>query len=138
MTAKELQKEIQSLWKIVSRLETEYKDDKRKFTLDGHFLGSLGEVYAKEEFHLELLTNSEKAHDAIDKNGDKYQIKITQRDKVGIRYAPDNLIVIAINKEGLPETIYKGKGKLVWDLIKHKKQLQKTISIKQLKELNFK
>ncbi|GHV63200.1 hypothetical protein FACS1894195_5430 [Bacteroidia bacterium] len=133
-----MQKEINELREIVSRLETKYKDDNRKFTLDGHLLGSLGEVYAKDEFHLKLFPNSTEAHDAKDKDGNLFQIKITQGKKVGIRHEPKNLIVIAINEDGLPETIYKGEGKTVWKLVKDQKSAQKFISINRLRDLNRK
>ena len=74
----ELQKIITELWQIVGRLENSYSEDNKKFTIDGHLLGSIGEVYAKEKFKLKLLPNSEKTHDAEDElTGEKYQIKIT-------------------------------------------------------------
>jgi hypothetical protein len=135
MKAEELQETIQELWDIVKKLEDNYKEDNRKFTVDGHLLGSIGEVYAKEKFNLKLLGNSEKCHDAIDEFNEKYQIKITQRNKVGLRYEPDNLIVIKIEETGMPIISYKGCGKLVWESIKHKKGKQKFISINQLKIL---
>jgi hypothetical protein len=138
MTAEKLQEEIQNLWNIVKRLETEYSEDNRRFTVDGHLLGSLGEVYTKEKFDLELLPNSEKIHDAKDKRGNFYQIKITQRDKIFLKTEPDNLIVIAIDEIGYPKIIYNGDGKTVWNLIKDKNQIHKSVSIKQLSDLMMK
>ncbi|PWH82260.1 DUF6998 domain-containing protein [Brumimicrobium oceani] len=136
MKAEELQQTIRELWGIVRKLEDNYKKDNRKFTVDGHLLGSIGEVYAKEKFNLELLKNSEKRHDAIDPaTNKKYQIKITQRNKVGLSSEPDNLIVIKIKESGLPVISYKGCGKIVWESIKHKKGKQKFISINQLSVL---
>ncbi|HTO35416.1 MAG TPA: hypothetical protein VLZ72_04200 [Flavobacterium sp.] len=138
MTEEQLQKEIKSLWEIVSRLERDYSnsENKRKFTIDGHLLGSIGEVYAKEKFNLILLPNSEKTHDAYDpKTKENYQIKITQRNKVGIRHKPENLIVIKIENDGLPKIIYKGKGEPVWEKIKHKLGEQKFIYLGTLQEI---
>jgi len=136
MNEKELQKIITELWKIVSRLENNYKKDDRKFTIDGHLLGNIGEVYAKEKFKLKLLPNSEKSHDAEDiETGKKYQIKITQRKKVGLRNKPDNLIVIRIDEKGFPHIIYNGCGEPVWELIKDKKAEQKFIYLSQLEKL---
>ncbi|MEI6851262.1 MAG: hypothetical protein WCL06_00405 [Bacteroidota bacterium] len=133
MTEEQLQKEIRNLWKIVSRLEATYQNDKKKFTIDGHLLGSIGEVYAKEKFKLKLLPNSEKVHDAIDEKTRKlYQIKITQRNKVGLRNNPDNLIVIKIDKDGKPHIVYNGLGNPVWNEVKHKNSEQKFISLNQL------
>jgi len=136
MSENELQKIIVELWAIVERLENNYFEDGKKFTIDGHLLGSIGEVYAKEKFKLKLLKNSSEIHDAEDElTGKLYQIKITQRDKVGLRKEPENLIVIQIDKTGMPNIIYNGNGKPVWDLIKNKKMEQKYISIKQLEKI---
>jgi hypothetical protein len=136
MSENELQKIIVELWAIVERLENNYFEDGKKFTIDGHLLGSIGEVYAKEKFKLKLLKNSSEIHDAEDElTGKLYQIKITQRDKVGLRKEPENLIVIQIDKTGMPNIIYNGNGKPVWDLIKYKKMEQKYISIKQLEKI---
>lgn len=138
MTEQQLQNEIKALWKIVKRLEDTYSDlgNKKKFTVDGHLLGSIGEVYAKEKFGLILLRNSEKTHDAYDpKTEEKYQIKITQRNKVGIRDNPENLIVIKIESDGSPKIVYKGKGEPVWDRIKHKSGVQKFVYLGVLKEI---
>jgi hypothetical protein len=136
MSENELQKIIIELWGIVERLEKNYSEDNKKFTIDGHLLGSIGEVYAKEKFKLKLLKNSAEIHDAEDElTGKLYQIKITQRDKVGLRKEPENLIVIQIDKTGMPNIIYNGNGKPVWDLIKDKKMEQKFISIKQLEKI---
>ncbi len=136
MTELELQAEIINLWGIVNRLENTYKSENKKFTIDGHLLGSIGEIYAKVKFNLRLLPNSEKTHDAIDDlTNEKYQIKITQRNRIGLRNEPDNLIVIKINKEGIPVIIYHDKGKPVWELIKHKKTEQKFISLSQLEKI---
>ncbi len=136
MKKEELQKEIKGLWEIVKRLERKYKEDKRRFTIDGHLLGSIDEVYVKELFKLRLLPNSNKTHDAIDdKTNKQYQIKITQRKKVGLRSEPENLIVIAIDDNGEPDIIYNGSGKPVWKLIKDKKTEQKFISLDQLRQI---
>lgn len=54
MSENELQKIIVELWGIVERLENNYFEDGKKFTIDGHLLGSIGQVYAKEKFKLTL------------------------------------------------------------------------------------
>jgi hypothetical protein len=136
MTENELQLEIKGLWQIVKRLEEKYKADNRKFTIDGHLLGSIGEVYVKGKFGLELLKNSHENHDAIERKTKKlYQIKTTQRDRIGLTKRPDNLIVVEIDNEGRPNIAYYGDGTKVWDIIKFKTSKQKFISLRQLKNL---
>ena len=47
-----IEEAITSLQAIVNALTETYH---RPFTLDGHLVGSLGEVYAKDHYDLELL-----------------------------------------------------------------------------------
>ncbi|RKR06721.1 hypothetical protein C7446_0715 [Kushneria sinocarnis] len=60
----------------------------RKFTLDGHLVGSVGEVVAAYMFDLELKPASTLAHDAITPDGTKIEIKLTQENTVAIRHEP--------------------------------------------------
>ena len=133
MKEQEFQKIICELWDITKSLEIKYKKYNRKFTIDGHLLGSIGEIYASEKFNLILLPNSEKTHDAKDNEGDYFQIKTTQLDKIRIKNEPDNLIVIKVNEDGKPIIEYKGNMKNIWKKIKHLKSDYKQISIKSIK-----
>lgn len=132
-----LQKTLKELINIVNHLELEYKDYKRKFTLDGHLFGSIGEVYAAKKFDLTLLKSSKEKHDAKDKKGNLIQIKVTQRLSVGIRKEPDNLIVLKLNKVTFDfETIYYGEGKEPWKKAnKENSSGQKIITLNKLKEI---
>jgi hypothetical protein len=49
-------------YQIVSELESLFPG--KKFTPDGHLVGSLGEVIAAHDYDLVLLENSTKIHDA--------------------------------------------------------------------------
>ena len=66
---------IERLYKIVAELESLFPG--RKFTPDGHLVGSLGEVIAAHDYDLILLEASTKTHDAR-KGGKQIQIKATQ------------------------------------------------------------
>ena len=63
------------------------------------------------------------------------KLKLPNVIKFGLRNKPNNLIVIKIEKTGMPKIIYKGKGEPVWDFIKNKKAEQKFISIQQLEKI---
>ena len=63
----DLSEKIRALYAIVNDLETAYPG--RRFTLDGHMIGSIGEVIAAEAFGLNLLPNSTPEHDAIAYDG---------------------------------------------------------------------
>lgn len=53
---------VRDLYKLVHRLEGLFPG--RRFTLDGHLVGSLGEVMAAQRYALELLPASAEGHDA--------------------------------------------------------------------------
>jgi hypothetical protein len=48
----------------------------RKFTLDGHLVGSIGEVVAAYMFGLDLMPASTLGHDALAPDGRRVEIKL--------------------------------------------------------------
>lgn len=104
---------VKQLIKIVNELEKEFVG--RKFTLDGHLVGSIGEVLAAYYYGLELLPPSAKTHDAISQDGKSIQIKITQATSVLITSEPEYLIVLFLDKEnGDVYEVYNGPGEEPW------------------------
>lgn len=133
---KNLKDKIKQLWNIVNELENDYPN--RKFTVDGHLLGSIGEVYAAEKYGLTLLNQSEKGHDAKNYKGELVQIKVTQIDKVGLRKKPDNLIVLKINEKADFVEIYNGKGNEPWiQSNKPNSGGQRYITLKKLEKMKI-
>ena len=65
---------VARIYKATAELEALYPS--RKFTPDGHLVGSIGEVIAAEALGLTLYPMSKPGHDAFDANGD-VQIKLT-------------------------------------------------------------
>lgn len=125
---------IQELYSIVSKLELSYEG--RKFTLDGHLVGSIGEVLVSYYYDLELLPASTEKHDARTKDHKLIQIKATQGSSVGLRSEPEYLIVIKILKDGSIEEVYNGPGINPWTRAgKMQKNGQRSISIAALKKL---
>lgn len=127
-----LSDKIKELYKITNELENEYPG--RKFTPDGHLVGSIGEVIVAENYGLELLPNSTKTHDAFSKDGKYVQIKATQVKGIAISSEPDFIIVIQIQSDGSWNEIYNGPGKDVWDNAgKMQKNGQRPISVHKLR-----
>ena len=111
-----IKQSLKQILKVVDDLESEYKHHERKFTLDGHLFGSIGEVYACEKYNLKLENSSKKCFDATDKKGNEIQIKVTQKNKVGMRHKPQKLLVLKLNRENLEfEEIYFGDGEMAWN-----------------------
>ena len=129
-----LSDKIKELYRITNELETEYPG--RKFTIDGHLVGSIGEVIVAENYGLELLPNSTEIHDAEAKDGKLVQIKATQINRIAISSEPNFIIVIQLQSNGSWIEIYNGPGKYVWDNAgKMQKNGQRPISIHKLKNL---
>ena len=129
-----LSNKIKELYNITSELENSYPG--RKFTIDGHLVGSIGEVIVAENYGLELLPNSTETHDAVSPDGKYVQIKATQIKKIAISSKPDYAIVIKMFQDGSWEEIYNGPGNLVWNNAgKMQKNGQRPISLAKLRDL---
>ena len=123
---------IKELYRITNELEKEYPG--RKFTIDGHLVGSIGEVIVAEHYGLTLLRNSAETHDAVSVDGKYVRIKATQVKRISISSEPDYLIVIKLFSDGSWEEIYNGPGKPVWDNAgKMQKNGQRPISLSKLR-----
>ena len=126
----------------VSEFEKEIKDLNRHFTLDGHLVGSIGEVVASYHYNIGLSKASQKTYDGLyinEKNGTKIevQIKITQQDSIVLHEVPEHLIALYLRKDGTVYEIYNGSGDI--DYIKKKKKDgygNRHLSILQLMEAN--
>jgi len=125
---------VQDLYRLVERLESAYPG--RRFTLEGHLVGSLGEVLAAEAYGLVLLPSSSARHDAQSPEGRSVQIKATQRDSVGLTGEPQMLLVIQIHRDGSFSEVYNGPGDKPWSAAgKLQKNNQRRITLARLRSL---
>ncbi|NNK77330.1 MAG: hypothetical protein HKP40_01325 [Litoreibacter sp.] len=109
----------------------------RKFTLDGHLVGSVGEVVASFMFGLELSRASTMGHDAKAPDGRQVEIKLTQGKSVAIRHEPEHLLVLSRPKGAKISVIYNGPGAPVWSATgKMQKNGQRSISLTKLSDLD--
>ena len=101
-----IRQKVSELLLIVKELEERFPD--RKFTLDGHLFGSMGEAIARYYYGITLHGNNTKKHDGT-KDGKEVQIKITQGSSVDINGVPDNLLVLFLHKQdGVVYEVYNG------------------------------
>jgi hypothetical protein len=108
----------------------------RKFTLDGHLVGSIGEVAAAYIFDLDLNPASTQGHDAKSRDGPKVEIELTQGRSVALRHEPDHLIVLHRAKGGRMRIIFNGPGALAWQAAgKIQTNGQRPISLTRLSRL---
>lgn len=99
---------VQQLIGIVAEIEREFPE--RHFTLDGHLVGSIGEIMAAYHYGVELYIASNPVHDG-EINGRRVQIKITQQDTIMIDAEPEYLVVLYLSKKGKVYEVYNGPGK---------------------------
>lgn len=126
---------LESLYRSVDRLEKLFPG--RKFTLDGHLVGSIGEVVAAYMFDLTLNPGSTEGSDAITINGVQVEIKLTQGSKIGLRSEPEHLIVLQKKRGRKIVVVYNGPGSLAWDTAgRIQKNGQRALSISRLCKLN--
>jgi hypothetical protein len=127
---------IKQIYSAVKGLREQFPE--RPFTPDGHMVGSIGEMYASQDYGVKLSGITNPIHDGI-VNGRQVQVKATQRSGVELKGETDLLLVLKINEDGEYEEIYNGDGVRPWQSLEHRKPTkagEKSISIKQLKALN--
>jgi hypothetical protein len=105
---------VRQLYQLVGELEAAFPG--RRFTPDGHLVGSIGEVLVAHFYDLQLYRGSSECHDACSANGRKVQIKATQTSRVALRSEPQHLLVIRLKRDGSFEEVYNGPGELPWQL----------------------
>lgn len=125
---------ISRLYEITDELEHMFG---RKFTPDGHLVGSLGEAIAVYMYELELTDPSFKTHDGKTKDGKRMvQVKFTAGKSFGIYARPDYLIALRLaNRTDIVE-VYNGPGAIAWECAgKPQKNGQCSMSVGRLAEL---
>ena len=125
---------IRKLLTIVDELEQRFPG--RKFTLDGHLLGSIGEVLAEYYYGIRLYPNNTKTHDG-EVEGKKVQIKVTQGSSVDINDIPDFLLVLYLSRrEGEVYEVYNGSCEWLKSCRRTKNGWFNR-SLKKLSQLNY-
>ena len=125
---------VTQLYAVVAEFEALFP--RRRFTPDGHLVGSIGEVIAAHRYGLDLLQHSAKGHDARSASGDFVEIKATQGRSVAMREQPNHLIVLHISKLGEALEIYNGPGAAVWSAAgAMQRNGQRSISFTKLRAL---
>lgn len=133
MAGDEIQKLLQRLYQLVDELEKLAPG--RRFTPDGHLIGSIGELIGKEAYGLTLLPASYPTHDAESDLG-PVQIKATQGQSVRLYGDPDHLLVLKLNRDGTFEEAYNGPGALAVSVAgKKQKNGQRPLSLSKLRSL---
>lgn len=126
---------LDNLYSASGRLEALFPG--RKFTLDGHLVGSIGEVIAAYMFDLELNPASTMGHDSVAPDGRRVEIKLTQGKSVGFRHEPEHAIILHRPKGSPVRVVYNGPDNPVWAAAgAMQKNGQRPITISKVSSLN--
>ena len=124
---------VARIYKAAAELEALYPG--RKFTPDGHLVGSIGEVIAAEALGLTLYPMSKPGHDAFDANGD-VQIKLTAGKSIAMYACCVRLVVLRVVSPEEAEIVYDGAGQPAWDAAgAMQKNGQRAISLSKLRAI---
>ena len=104
---------LDSLYSAVDALERQFPG--RKFTPDGHLVGSIGEVVAAYMFDLTLNPASTAGYDAVAPDGRRVEVKLTQGGAIGLREEPEHVVVLQRPKGDALRVVYNGPGGRVWE-----------------------
>ncbi len=128
---------VAEIYRAVALLEQMYPG--RKFTPDGHLVGSIGEVIAAEALGLTLYPASYPGHDAHDGQGGNVQIKMTAGHSVAMYAVCDRLVVLKIFSPEEAEIVYDGPGEPAWSMAgKIAKNGQRIVRLTRLRTLAVK
>lgn len=128
---------VAEIYRAVEALSARFPG--RKFTPDGHLVGSIGEVIAADALGLTLYPSSHPGDDAYDADGRGVQIKMTGAKSVSLYATCDRLVVLQVVSPEEAEVIYDGPGGPVWDAAgRVQKNGQRSISLTKLKRLREK
>ena len=124
---------VADIYRAVAKLEGQYD---RKFTPDGHLVGSIGEVIAAEHFGLTLYGMSKPGHDAFSADDNQVQIKLTAGNSVSMFADCERLIVLRIASPEEAEVVYDGPGAPAWAAAgSMQKNGQRKISLTRLRAI---
>ncbi len=129
-----LPQSVADTYRAVAQLENDYPG--RKFTPDGHLVGSIGEVIAAKALGLTLYPASHAGHDAHDGLGGDVQIKMTAGHSVAMYAECIRLVVLKVVSPEEAEIVYDGPGAPAWSAAgKLAKNGQRVVRLSRLKAL---
>ena len=126
-----LKEYLSRIHKIIGKMDNEFG---RHFTMDGHLLGSAGEMFASFYYGIELAKASTKTYDGK-LDGKEIQIKITQGTSIEVKGIPEYLIVLKIEwPNDIIEIyeVYNGPGEMALQGRGENSNKERSISINKL------
>ena len=112
----------------------------RPVSPDGHLVGSLGEIYAREHLGLVLMTPSNEGFDARTSDGVPVEIKATTRNSISLSSSGSKaeiLVVVKFTDSGQGCIVYNGPIDRAWSIAgRPQKNGQRRVSLSKLIRLS--
>jgi hypothetical protein len=137
MSASRIPAIITKLYALVDELEHLFPE--RKFTLDGHLVGSIGEIAAKYFYDLNLLPMPNRNLDANTREATPRTVQIKLTAGKAVAFAdyedhPDLLVVLRIDRRTGFEEVYNGPfPKVLFTSKAVSKRKVRAVSVQQLR-----
>ena len=108
----------------------------RPVSPDGHLVGSLGEIFARDQLGLTLMPPSNEGFDARTLEGAPVEIKATTRNSIALSSAGSRaeiLVVVKIDQMGRCTIVFNGPIERAWAVAgKPQRNGQRRVSISKL------
>ena len=108
----------------------------RPVSPDGHLVGSLGEIFARDQLGLTLMPPSNEGFDAQTPEGVAVEIKATTRNSIALSNSGSKaeiLIVVKIDQTGRCAIVFNGPIERAWAVAgKPQRNGQRRVSITKL------
>ena len=124
---------LKLIFEGIAHLRTAFPN--RAFTIDGRWVGDIGEVIAALEYDLELDPVSQPTHDAKSGDNRRVQIKATFKDSLTFKTCPDYYLGLKLFPDGRYEEIFDGPGRLIHERFSARKGIGQTLLSFPLGEL---
>ena len=129
----DIHKLLRKIYDACAQLER--LEPNRKFTPDGHLVGSLGDMWAARTLNLTLVPQNTKGHDAKTRSGKKVEIKTTVGGSIALQAEGNEAMCLVVMRPDCPKPVWVGKYSVALDLAgKEQKNGQKQVAISKLVE----
>ena len=103
---------------------------KKRFTLDGRFVGDMGEALAEELYEITVFDRLEKHHDARAADGRLVPVKATMQAALTFPadHVPDYYLGLQIDAKGKATEVFNGPGKIAHQAIRTERLREPTFT----------
>jgi hypothetical protein len=118
-TEKAISEALKSVFSGIRLLRSTFPG--KQFTVDGRFVGDIGEVMAARDYDVQLYGVQVRGYDGHTSDGRLVQVKATFKNHLTFRFVPDYYLGFRLYEDGTYDEIYNGPGTLIYENYRHRK-----------------